>query len=153
MKKFVEILAVSLVLSVAGFSQQKEKGKVAAPPAVGGGHIPQHGPPPAHAQAAPQRPPEQRPAVPAQPGKAPEQHAQAPAPKQNFADHPGHPNRPHVDANDIWVGHNYAANDPRFHLAHPLSMGASPEGLAPATNIAWLAEALRDSGSAALRLA
>jgi hypothetical protein len=116
MKKLAKLIAILLVVCIAAFAQQREKEKGGAPATVGGGHIPQHGPPPARAQAAPQRAPEQR-------EKEPQQRAQAPEQPQNFVDHPGHPNRPHVDSNDTWVGHNYGANDPRFHLDHPFEHG------------------------------
>lgn len=78
---------------------------------VGAGHIPAHGPAPAE-RAAPR--------------------AQAPAaPRQDFRDHAGHPNAPHVHAgNDEWVGHA-AANDSRFHLDHPYAHGRFEGGFGP----------------------
>ena len=134
MKKLVKLFAILLVLTLTGFSQQREKEKGGgSPPSVGGGHIPQHGPPPARAQApAPRGPeqhqPEQRQNTPEQRGKAPEQRVQAPEQRQHFADQPGHPDRPHVHTNDTWVGHNFAANDSRFHLDHPFEHGRFPGG-------------------------
>jgi len=73
----------------------------------GGGHIPAHGPPPFRAQ-----PPDAR--------SAPR--AGAPA-APNFADRPGHPNKPHVHADDRWIGHDRGPNDPRLHLDHPWEHG------------------------------
>jgi hypothetical protein len=113
-----------LALSAWGFAQQKERQPGGAPPArgpeVGGGHIPAHGPEP-RPQAAPraqepQRQPEQRGNV--------GQREREPEVRQNFQDQPGHPNRPHVDArNDRWIGHDYPADDRRFHLDHPFEHG------------------------------
>jgi hypothetical protein len=81
--------------------------------AMGGGHIPAHGPAPFRAQ-----PPAER--------SAPR--AAAPA-APNFADRPGHPNAPHVHANDRWIGHDSGPNDQRLHLDHPWNMDALPVAL------------------------
>ena len=82
-------------------------------------HIPSHGPTPARAQehAAPQH-------------NAPE-HAAAPARASghDFRDAPGHPDAPHVHADDHWVGHDTGRNDPRYHLDHPWAHGHFPGGI------------------------
>ncbi len=77
----------SFVVFAAHGDQQR--GRAQAPPThVGGGHIPAQGPRPAPAHAAP-RPP-------AQPQGA----------RPNHVDEPGHPNAPHVHAeDDRWIGH------------------------------------------------
>lgn len=75
--------------------------------AVGGGHIPAHGPPHTRVQQ-----PDARSASRAAVRKEP-----------NFADHPGHPNAPHVHGNDRWVGHDSGPNDTRLHLDHPWEHG------------------------------
>ena len=83
-----------------------------AHPGVGGGHIPQRGPEPVHAPA-PQHAPAHAPAA-----RTEERH---------FAEEPGHPNAPHVDArNDRWVGHETGPGDARYHLDHPWAHGRFP---------------------------
>lgn len=106
---------------------------------VGHGYVPSHGPqdnrgqenrgaPAAHApenRGAPAaHAPENRGAPAARaPERGQEQH-------QNFRDQPGHPNAPHVDANNgHWVGHN--GPDPRLHLAHPWQHGHFNGGFGP----------------------
>lgn len=67
---------------------------------VGGGHIPAHGP--------------ERTAAPA--------HAPAHNDHPTYSDAKGHPEAPHVHAeNDRWVGH--AGHDARYHLDHPWEHG------------------------------
>src|SRR5215469_14290688 len=84
---------------------------------VGNGHIPARGPAPVRAPI----------------GRAP---APAQAPAQNerrkFNDQPGHPEAPHVHAqNDQWVGHNTGRNDPHYHLDHPWEHGHFEGGIGP----------------------
>jgi hypothetical protein len=67
---------------------------------------PQHGPEPYHGTPRP-----------------PENH--------NFSDHEGHPNAPHVDAPNHWVGHEYGPNDARFHMDHPYAHGHFTAGFGP----------------------
>jgi hypothetical protein len=73
---------------------------------VGGGHIPTRGPAPSRAPAHP-------------------------APAQNdhrkFNDAQGHPEAPHVHAeNDHWVGHDSGRGDAHYHLDHPWEHGHFP---------------------------
>lgn len=49
---------------------------------------------------------------------------------RNFADHPGHPNSPHVDG-DHWVGHDTGRDDPHYHLDHPWEHGRFAGGFGP----------------------
>jgi hypothetical protein len=116
MKKFAAVLAVFLIGSVAALAQ--EHGHAAAPSggghqtapsgghqnAVGGGHIPAHGPAPVTRSA--------------------------PAPKADrgpaIHDQTGHPEAPHVHANDQWVGHNTGRRDANYHLDRPFEHGHFP---------------------------
>lgn len=116
---------------------------------VGGGHIPAHGPAPSprsaparpapsapqpapdrRAQAAPQQQQQNRAPQNAQnrgpQNAAPENRAAAP---RNYADQAGHPNAPHVHANDQWIGHNTGRNDANYHLDHPFEHGRFTGGI------------------------
>ena len=119
---------------------------------VGGGHIPPRGPAPqtsraperapaesnrAGAAAPGQRPsegstrgsgaPAERPPVTANRGRAPENGR-----SRNFAEQPGHPNAPHVDARtDRWVGHDTGKDDRNYHLDRPWEHGHFPGAFGP----------------------
>ncbi|MDR3764159.1 MAG: hypothetical protein P4M01_08710 [Acidobacteriota bacterium] len=111
MKRLAEILAVSLICSVAAYAQHGHEGGAPSGPSNQGahqvvnqgGHIPAHGP-------------------------APVKHAPAPAPNapRVKADQPGHPDAPHVHSNDVWVGHNTGRKDPNYHLDHAWEHGHFP---------------------------
>lgn len=49
----------------------------------------------------------------------------------HFDDKPGHPNAPHVDPGNHWVGHDTGANDPHYHLDHPWEHGHFSGGFGP----------------------
>jgi len=65
----------------------------------------------------------------------------APAPKndaagqqqnlRNYSDKPGHPNAPHVDAGNRWVGHDTGRSDANYHLNHSWEHGRFPGGIGP----------------------
>jgi hypothetical protein len=65
------------------------------------------------------------------PYHAPEPAHGQPAPQRNYADHPGHPNAPHVDPGNHWVGHDTGRDDPHYHLDHPWEHGHFSGGFGP----------------------
>jgi hypothetical protein len=52
-------------------------------------------------------------------------------PQHNFSDKPGHPNAPHVDPGNKWVGHDTGKDDPHYHLDHPFEHGHFTGGFGP----------------------
>jgi hypothetical protein len=50
---------------------------------------------------------------------------------RNYSDKPGHPDLPHVDAGNKWVGHDTGRNDSSYHLSHPWEHGRFPGGFGP----------------------
>jgi len=115
MKKLVGSVAFLLVWSVAVFAQTKS----GAHP-VGGGHIPAHGPAPVHS------------AAPAAHQQAPVQgRAHETAQPRDYRDEPGHPNAPHVHANDQWVGHDTGRDDPHYHVDRAWEHGHFSGGFGP----------------------
>jgi hypothetical protein len=96
------ILCLSILIGASAFGQRG-----GSHPAVGGGHIPAHGPAPART-SAPARSQESRPAT----------------ENRVSVDQKGHPGVPHVDArNDRWVGHEGGAHDAHYALAQPWAHG------------------------------
>jgi len=100
--RLLGVLVLMAMIAVPLFAQGRSAGQ--AQPggrhAVGGGHIPAHGPARVHGQP---------PAV----GVA----------RPNYSDERGHPNAPHVHGNDRWVGHDSGPMDARLHLDHPWEHG------------------------------
>jgi len=96
MKKYIGLLVTLLILSVPAFAQTK--GDEHAQGKVGE-HIPSKGPAPVRGA-----------------GRAPEEH-------RNYSDKPGHPNAPHVDRGNKWIGHETGRNDPHYHLDNPWEHG------------------------------
>jgi len=100
-------------------TQEKGGGKVA----VGGGHIPAHGPAPARVEAHGDVAATARTETPVTAVPARTETGAAVAPR-TFVDQPGHPNAPHVHAaNDEWVGHDTGPNDPHLLLSQPWQHG------------------------------
>jgi hypothetical protein len=110
-------LSALLVFSVPVFAQQHPGehpgggGHPAAPP-------PQHGPSEYH--GTPYHAPE---------AHAPEAHG-GPA-KRVYSDQPGHPNAPHYDPPNHWVGHDTGRDDVHYHLDHPWEHGHFSGGFGP----------------------
>lgn len=137
------IFASGLLVIFCGFSistafaqPPKKGGGGGERPAFNGGKIPTKGPAPVHsapaAHAAPARnePARNQPArnEPAR-GAAPAQHA--PEPQQHFSEKAGHPDVPHVDKGNKWVGHNTGPNDARYHMDRPWEHGRFTLGFGP----------------------
>ena len=102
-------ILLTTVLVLTGFAQQERRGerqRQGNPQ-----YIPQHGPPPVNT------PPNQAPAS---------------RGERNYRDAEGHPNAPHVHANDgRWIGHDYGREDSRFHVDRPYEHGRFSLGFGP----------------------
>jgi hypothetical protein len=86
---------------------QERKGEAPARPAFNGGKPPSRGPAPVHNAPA------------------------KPTPAEHFSEKAGHPDVPHVDAGNKWVGHDTGPNDARYHLDHPWAHGHFTGGFGP----------------------
>lgn len=104
LKRFA-LVAIFLTVPIS-FAHAAVQRRPQSRPPVGGGHVPAHGPKPVRS---------------AKPTAVP----------RTFVDRSGHPNVPHVHANDQWVGHNTGRGDPRFHLDHPFGHGRFTGGFGP----------------------
>jgi hypothetical protein len=131
-----KMIGLSVILCVAAFAQERgreQPQRGGGHAEFGGGHIPAHGPPPARPQAPQRQEAPQRQQAPAQVMRPPERPQQsAPAQNRFQADRQGHPELPHVHANnDQWVGHDSGRNDPHFHVDHPWAHGRFSGGFGP----------------------
>jgi hypothetical protein len=106
------LVAASLTLPFTLSAQQHQGG------GGGGGH-PAPAAPAAHPASPPAHGPEPYHGIP----RPPENH--------NYADHEGHPNAPHYDAPNHWVGHDTGPNDAHYHLDHPWEHGHFTAGFGP----------------------
>ena len=103
------ILIGLLAVSLSVFAQRPQEQNHPVPPA--------HGPAPYHGTP-----------------KATPQHHDGDIkaePPRHFEDKPGHPNVPHVDPGDRWVGHDTGRNDVHYHLDHPWAHGHFTGGFGP----------------------
>jgi hypothetical protein len=109
MKKATILFTVLLFASFTASAQQRASGgarPAASHPAVGGGHIPAHGPEPARGAART------------------ENRGGQEAARRTFSDQQGHPEAPHVHAqDDRWVGHDTGRTDAHYHIDHPYEHG------------------------------
>jgi hypothetical protein len=115
------VVTALLAMSLPAIAQQfpEAHGKPAPPPS--------HGP-------APYKVPKAAPAHKTNdikaPQQSPEQHSQPPQ-QRNYSDKPGHPNAPHVDPGNHWVGHDTGHDDANYHLDHPWEHGRFSGGFGP----------------------
>jgi hypothetical protein len=145
MKIVIASLALLLAFSAPAFAQDpghaQRGGQSGGSRDVGGGHVPEHGPPP-HVEnrgpdnrGAENRVPENRgqgnraPQSRPQEGRPQEGRAQRPQQEhRSFRDRPDHPEAPHVHHDDTWVGHDSGRDDERYHLDRPWEHGRFPGG-------------------------
>jgi hypothetical protein len=60
-----------------------------------------------------------------------QQPAQPAQQQRHFNDKPGHPDAPHVDPGNRWVGHDTGRNDANYHVEHPWEHGRFTGGFGP----------------------
>jgi hypothetical protein len=99
-----------VLYGLPAFGQERKGGAEPQRPAFNGGHIPTKGPAPVH--NAPAHPPAANQA-------------------RHFNEKPGHPDAPHVDSGNKWVGHDTGPNDANYHLDHPWEHGHFTGGFGP----------------------
>jgi hypothetical protein len=106
MKRLIELLAITLLLSVPALAQQhgnKGGGKGGFPAA----HAPARGPAPFRGTP------------------------RTSEPARGFNDQTGHPNAPHVHSNGQWIGHDTGRNDAHYHVDHAFEHGRFTGGFGP----------------------
>jgi hypothetical protein len=108
------VFAAAVMLSMSGMAQQhpEEHARPAMPP-------PARGP-------APYRAPKAGPAH--KTDGVRQQHLE----KRDYADQKGHPDVPHVDRGNKWIGHDTGRSDDRYHVQHPWEHGRFTGGFGPA---------------------
>jgi hypothetical protein len=106
-------LAALLFVSFPTFAQEhpQDHGKSMPPPT--------RGPAPYHA-------PKVSPAH-----KTNDLHQQQSQQQRHYNDKPGHPDAPHVDAGNKWVGHDTGRGDSNYQLNHPWEHGRFTGGFGP----------------------
>jgi hypothetical protein len=113
------ILTAMLALSLPAIAQQhpQDHGRPASPP-------PTRGP-------APYKAPKAAPAHKTNDIRQPVQQPSQPVQQRNYSDQHGHPNAPHVDPGNRWVGHDSGPNDAKYHVDHPWEHGRFTGGSGP----------------------
>ena len=103
----------------------QERGRAGQPQGQGGAQYrpqtPSRGPKPMR------NPPRQNPPV----QNAPAQDHTGRQHGRTFGDLPGHPEVPHVDPKNRWVGHDSGRNDPHYHVDRPWEHGRFTGGFGP----------------------
>jgi hypothetical protein len=102
-------LLATLALAVCGAGIAQERGHEGGHGGFTPGRPPSHGPKPVHNAPPPAAHPEER----------------------RFDHAPGHPNAPHVDPGNHWIGHDTGRGDVRYHLDHPWEHGHFSGGFGP----------------------
>lgn len=59
------------------------------------------------------------------------QQQRQPEQQRNYSDQKGHPNAPHVDRGNKWVGHDTGRDDDRYRVQHPWEHGRFTGGFGP----------------------
>jgi hypothetical protein len=135
-RTFVIPLAMTTALLLTGFAQER-RGERDREHGGSPQYIPPHGPPPVltpqnqEPQRGQQNREPQRGQQNQERGRIP-QNRESGAQQRDFRDEAGHPNAPHVHANDgRWIGHDYGRGDARFHLDRPYDHGRFTLGFGP----------------------
>ena len=104
MKKYIGLLVALFMISLVAYGQKRGEHEER-----GGAHAapPTRGPAPVRGNPHPA-----------------EEH-------RNFSDKAGHPNSPHVDRGNKWVGHDTGRGDTHYHLDHPWEHGHFTGGFGP----------------------
>jgi len=84
-----------------------------------------------HEQSRPEFHPKAPAHGPARVRNAPAQNAPARPQERHFSDRPGHPEAPHVDPGNRWVGHDTGRGDARYHADRPWEHGRFSGGFGP----------------------
>jgi hypothetical protein len=110
-------LTALLIVYSSAFAQrpEQEHSRPAPPPPPSRGPAPYHGTP----RATPER------------NHGDVNRGAQQAPPRNYSDQPGHPNAPHVDRDNRWVGHDTGRDDLHYHVDRPWEHGRFTGGFGP----------------------
>ena len=112
------VMTALLAMSLPAISQQfpEAHGKPAPPPSRG---------------PVPYKPPKAAPVHKTPDARQQTFQSSQPPQQRNYSDKPGHPNAPHVDPGNRWVGHDTGRDDANYHLDHPWEHGHFSGGFGP----------------------